>query len=108
MLKFDIQQEDYLSSVPLEKRRWLTKFHGSNSDLRIETGRWQNIPRQARVCNMCNNGNVEDEFHALVQCQAYNKEREDLYSEISHITRGTLDLRRMVHNKDAGLATTRY
>ena len=100
MLKFDIQQEDYLSCVPLEKRRWLTKFRGSNSDLRIETGRWQNIPRQARVCNMCNNGNVEDEFHALVQCQAYNKEREDLYNEISHKTRGTLDLRRMVHNKD--------
>ena len=60
----------------------------------------QGGPRQDRICSMCNDGNVEDEYHALVQCQSYNKEREDLYNDILHKTRGTLDLRRMVHNKD--------
>ena len=49
---------------------------------------------------MCKNGSVEDEYHALVECPAYNKERNALYQQVLRKTQGRLDLSIMVDNKD--------
>ena len=50
--------------------------------LRIETGRFQRhglIPASERLCKLCNNGEVEDEFHFLIRCPLYKSLRENLY-----------------------------
>jgi hypothetical protein len=31
----------------------MTKFRASNLHLPIETGRWNNIPREERICHLC-------------------------------------------------------
>ena len=40
-------------------------------NLNIETGRYYNIDRHARICNMCNNNDIEDENHFILECSKY-------------------------------------
>ena len=44
------------------------KFRTCNIKLPIEYGRWNNIPREDRVCTLCNTKEVGDEFHYLFNC----------------------------------------
>ncbi len=44
-----------------------TRLRLSSHKLRIETGRWQRLQRQDRVCD-CSLGSVQDELHVLTQC----------------------------------------
>ena len=39
--------------------------------LNIETGRYYNIDRHAKICNMCNNNVIEDEYHFILECSKY-------------------------------------
>ena len=39
-----------------------------NTKLPIETGRWFNIPRENRICKLCNSSDIGDEFHYLFKC----------------------------------------
>jgi hypothetical protein len=39
--------------------------------LNIETGRIYNIDRHARICNMCSNNDIEDEYHFILECSKY-------------------------------------
>ena len=40
-------------------------------NLNIETGRYQNIVRNERKCLLCNNDDLEDEFHFILRCPLY-------------------------------------
>ena len=39
----------------------------SSLDLEIQTGRFNNTPREERLCKLCKNG-IEDEYHLLLKC----------------------------------------
>ncbi len=39
-----------------------------SAPLRIETGRYENIALNDRICQLCDCGNVEDEIHFLMSC----------------------------------------
>ncbi len=52
----------------------LLKFKTSNHKLPVETGRWENIPRNERFCPFCP-GQTGDEFHYIFECKNYNAER---------------------------------
>jgi hypothetical protein len=51
---------DYLS---LEEKQ-ISKLRTSNCKMPIETGRWQNISREDRICHLCRDG-VGDEYHPI-------------------------------------------
>ena len=53
--------------------------------LRIETGRFQRPrqPAEQRLCLICENGEVEDEAHFLLRCEAYSPERQGLFEKLS-------------------------
>ena len=38
----------------------------------IEQGRYKNIPREQRICNLCCNNRVGDEFHYLFICNEFS------------------------------------
>ena len=61
--------EDYLVELPRHLSRALCKLRTLNIRLPIELGRYVNIPRIERTCQLCNSGSVGDEFHFLLQCQ---------------------------------------
>ena len=52
----------------------LIKFRVGSHNLKIETGRWANIPREERLCSSCHV--LEDERHIIFDCCQVN--REDL------------------------------
>ena len=64
----------------------LAKLRISNHQLEIETGRYQKKVIDQRLCKVCNqNGMVEDEFHFLLTCKAYQAERNEFFTEINAI-----------------------
>jgi len=67
--KFELQS--YLNNVNIQKyREPITRLRLSSHRLHIETGRWSNTPREDRKCTLCNK--LEDEFHLLFECKAYD------------------------------------
>ena len=52
----------------LSERKELMKFKIGNHKLKIETGRYDKIPRVNRLCPICASNQIEDEFHFLIYC----------------------------------------
>ena len=62
--------ENYLIDLPELLKYIVCKFRTVNHKLPIEAGRYTRIPRNERVCKMCNSGQLEDEFHVCLECPA--------------------------------------
>ena len=84
VIKGPFEMEPYLHVVTNEKHRSaLSQFRCSSHHLAIETGRWRKprpIPKQLRICRLCKV--IEDEFHFIVQCAQYKKQRAELNNAI--------------------------
>ena len=65
-LKRDLNMENYLLHENFEKRRLITKHRISDHNLPIEKGRHLEIPREKRLCQVCNQ--IEDEHYFLFVC----------------------------------------
>jgi hypothetical protein len=80
----DIREEEfYLSlSIPRRLRVALARFRTGSHSLEIEAGRHKNINIEDRLCKYCGLNNnaivIEDEYHVLFHCAAYNDVR-DMY-----------------------------
>ncbi len=72
--------EEYVKCLMSRKQRCiLAQFRSGTLPLKIETGRWQNLPIPERVCLVCAE-DVEDEFNFLCFCNKYKDIRENLYN----------------------------
>ena len=63
-------------------RKSLVKLRISSHKLRIETGRYDKIPRDERLCSLCNCNKIEDETHFLLDCPSYSSIRDRFFSKI--------------------------
>ena len=64
LLKNEFVVEKYITCVTNDKHRIaLTRLRCSAHKLAIEEGRFRNIDRAQRKCNMCNMGCIENEYH---------------------------------------------
>ena len=73
--------EPYLTMITNPKTRSaLTKFWLSDHKLHIESGRHCNPrkPIEERLCEICNNQEIEDEIHFLLNCSFYCDLRSSL------------------------------
>jgi len=87
-LKSTFGYEEYLNIVSSSYyRKSITRLRLSSHRLRIESGRYgrNRIDRAERVCQVCGNGEVEDEFHFLLVCDKYSYMRRRYISV--HYTR---------------------
>ncbi len=50
---------------------------------RIETGRYERLSVEQRVCEVCDSDHAEDEMHFLISCNAFTQERTKLFTNIS-------------------------
>ena len=48
----------------------------NNIYLRIETGRYEKIPCDERICYFCTGNKIEDENYFLLDCKAYSQIRD--------------------------------
>ena len=71
-VKKKLEFEIYLRLENSEARRLISRVRCGGGDLRVESARGVNrLERKERVCEVCGNGEVEDERHALLRCPAY-------------------------------------
>jgi hypothetical protein len=38
----------------------------------VESGRWQNVDRNMRICNLCDRKEIVDEFHYILEFNNFN------------------------------------
>ena len=65
------------------ERSLLSKFRCGILQLHIETGRFNQVQLEERLCAVCNMNCIEDEFHFLCICPLYGEERQYLYNAVS-------------------------
>ena len=71
--------EKYLKSIKTDSHRIaLARLRCSAHKLAIEEVRLRNIERSLRLCQFCNSGVIEDEFHFLLACPAYSELRTSI------------------------------
>ena len=58
-----------------------------NHKLMIEHGRYQidHLPRENRLCPLCNSIQVENEIHFFSQCNKYSVQRQAFINQINRI-----------------------
>lgn len=78
-LKSDFEKEFYLTYSNFETRKLISKFRISDHSLEIETGRYKKIPRVQRICQFCDNNNLDDEAHFFFTCELNKQLRNSLF-----------------------------
>ena len=68
-----------LLKMPPKHRSALSKFRCGVAPIRIETGRYENLKENERVCPFCNC--IEDEVHVLLYCNLYANVRQSLFDK---------------------------
>ena len=63
------------------KRSILSQFRTGILPLKVETGRFTNIPWYFRICELCTSNDIEDEIHFLLHCTCYTQERNILFAK---------------------------
>ena len=73
-VKEDLSFEEYLY-LPYDVRTCMARFRMSNHRLPIEVLRYNGVPRFDRLCTLCNNGQLGDEAHYVLQCRYFKSKR---------------------------------
>ena len=68
-LKEQFNSEKYLLCENHKYRRAICNFRVNNTRIPKVTGRNRGVERSQRVCNLCNDNRVGDEFHVLFECK---------------------------------------
>ena len=100
MFKENCEFEEYLDILNNKERIVLCKFRTANHRLIIETGRWHNIDRENRICTLCDEGLVGDEFHYLLECSYFNDERKNLLGEDYCIRPNIIKYKNLMNTKN--------
>ncbi len=61
------------------------KFRCGVAPIRLETGRYENLPEEQRLCPMCDSQAIESEIHMLTKCNLYINLRADLFHKTSSV-----------------------
>ena len=69
--------------MPKSYRSSLAKFRCGVAPIRVETGRYENIPFDERLCDNCNV--VETEAHCLLECYLYDDIRHELLEQAREV-----------------------
>ena len=62
----------------------LTRLRLSSHRLRVETGRWSRVPREARTCP-CNGHSLQNEEHVILSCEKTEGLRSANYSTVDSL-----------------------
>ncbi len=62
------------------QRSLVTKFKIGIMSLSIEKGRYTNVPLENRLCHICNEGLLEDEYHFILYCEALKDIRSNHFA----------------------------
>ena len=73
--------EAYLDKISNQKLlKSFARFRFSSHNLEIETDRFSNIPRDLRLCKICNGSYTETEFHFLLCCPKFTDMKRNIFA----------------------------
>ena len=79
------QYARYLSNISCyPNRRSVSRYRCQCSGLRVDTGRFEQLSRDQRVCPFCHDCSVEDVHHVLFDCPSYSNIRAEHPSLFQH------------------------
>ena len=78
MFKTNFGFENYLNNLSQKWRDIFVRFRCRNHKLPIEKGCQSNIPRNERICILCNREDIGDEFHYIFECPHFSDDRNKL------------------------------
>ena len=85
LFKQDFKTELYVSiPMPRSHRSALAKFRSGTAPLQMETGRYEGMPIQERICPLCQQ-EIETEMHCLLICNKLDDFRQPLLDYVSRI-----------------------
>jgi hypothetical protein len=102
LFKQEWGQEKYLLELPKNTRIPMCKFRTCNHKLAVEKGRYRNIPRHERTCNMCNSNAMGDEFHFLLECRALHRIRMKYIPRSLHLPSNTMTFKSIMNDGHHG------
>ena len=80
--KTELVIEKYLTQLSGSQRYNLTKLRMCNHKLPIEVGRYNNVIRANRICKLCDNDEIGDEFHYIMICPRFKESRCKLFPKV--------------------------
>ena len=84
LFKSEYHIESHIKQIISKKyRAVLAQFRSGILPLKVETGRFSNIPLAKRLYEFCSSNAIEDETHFLLYCDHYNELRRNLFDLIS-------------------------
>ena len=85
LFKNEFLTETYVKLIlPSKHRSAFCKFRSGVAPLRIETGRYERIAEEQRVCPFCRDC-VENEMHVLTKCPVYEDIRNEVFNKASEV-----------------------
>ena len=69
----------------MASRTALTKFRTSAHQLRIETGRYQNLEENKRTCQLCTSNELESEIYFLIKCNFFEDKRKTISNFVNNV-----------------------
>ena len=81
IFKENFEFENYLDILENKDIVLLFRYRTCNHRLPIETGRWTNIDRNDRYCQLCNSNEIGDEYHYILEFQTSMHERKRLLGD---------------------------
>ena len=100
IFKMELKIEPYLTLLEPRYHIPLCKFRTNNHRLPIVTGRYNNVNRIHRICELCNTDDLGDEYHYLLKCNHFKSKREELldvnYLENAH----TLKMKQLMNSQN--------
>ena len=76
MFKPSFGADPYYLVLPQNYMFTILKFRTTNNNLPVNKLRYENLPRNERICDKCNKNDVADEFHYLFVCPFFDALRK--------------------------------
>ena len=105
ILKDRFCYETYLNDnlITLYKQM-LVKFRGGLLELRANTGRFESIPFNERICQVCNS-DIETEFHFLLICPYFDHLRQEFIPSYFYMHPSEVKFKILMNKDDTDLKT---
>ena len=76
LFKKQFETENYRYSLADNFLYEFCRLRTHNYKLPIESGRWQNLDRNMRICNLCVENEIRDEFQYILECNYFNNNQK--------------------------------
>ena len=98
-LKKSFGFENYLIQLPFKLRKFMIKFRTRNNKLPVEITRWNNVPLNQRLCELCST-DIGDEFHYLLTCKSIQEIRKQYLKRYYYTNPNILQFESLMNTKN--------